>query len=77
MQAASSPRRRAAPQWADSLLFLQFILIPILYIVQELTVRLGAVTWQGDARPDQAAFRSRLGVAVGRGPCSSPASAHF
>ena len=40
---------QSGAQWGYSLLFLQFILIPILYIVQELTVRLGAVTGKGHA----------------------------
>jgi len=35
---------QSGAQWGYRLLLLQFILIPILYIVQELTVRLGAVT---------------------------------
>ncbi len=40
---------QSGAQWGYSLLPLQFILIPILYIVQELTVRLGAVTGKGHA----------------------------
>ncbi|MFY9969392.1 MAG: divalent metal cation transporter [Roseiarcus sp.] len=40
---------QSGAQWGYSLLLLQFILIPILYIVQELTVRLGAVTGKGHA----------------------------
>ena len=40
---------QSGAQWGYSLLALQFILIPILYIVQELTVRLGAVTGKGHA----------------------------
>jgi Mn2+/Fe2+ NRAMP family transporter len=40
---------QSGAQWGYSLLLLQFILIPILYIVQELTVRLGAVTGRGHA----------------------------
>jgi Mn2+/Fe2+ NRAMP family transporter len=40
---------QSGAQWGCSLLLLQFILIPILYIVQELTVRLGAVTGKGHA----------------------------
>ena len=40
---------QSGAQWGYSLLMLQFILIPILYIVQELTVRLGAVTGKGHA----------------------------
>ncbi len=35
--------------WGYRLLWLQWALIPVLYIVQELTVRLGAVTGQGHA----------------------------
>jgi Mn2+/Fe2+ NRAMP family transporter len=40
---------QSGAQWGYSLLLLQFVLIPILYIVQELTVRLGAVTGKGHA----------------------------
>jgi Mn2+/Fe2+ NRAMP family transporter len=40
---------QSGARWGYSLLALQFILIPILYIVQELTVRLGAVTGKGHA----------------------------
>ncbi len=40
---------QSGAQWGYKLLMLQFILIPILYIVQELTVRLGAVTGRGHA----------------------------
>jgi len=40
---------QSGAQWGYNLLLLQFILIPILYIVQELTVRLGAVTGKGHA----------------------------
>jgi Mn2+/Fe2+ NRAMP family transporter len=40
---------QSGAQWGYSLLALQFILIPILYIVQELTVRLGAATGKGHA----------------------------
>ena len=40
---------QSGAQWGYSLLALQFILIPILYIVQELTVRLGATTGKGHA----------------------------
>lgn len=38
---------QSGAQWGYRLLGLQFILIPILYIVQELTVRLGLVTGKG------------------------------
>ena len=34
-------------QWGYRLLLLQFVLIPILYMVQELTVRLGVFTGRG------------------------------
>ena len=40
---------QSGAQWGYSLLSLQFVLIPVLYIVQELTVRLGAVTGKGHA----------------------------
>jgi Mn2+/Fe2+ NRAMP family transporter len=40
---------QSGAQWGYSLLLLQVVLIPILYIVQELTVRLGAVTGKGHA----------------------------
>ena len=40
---------QSGAQWGYSLLLLQFVLIPILYIVQELTVRLGVVTGKGHA----------------------------
>lgn len=40
---------QSGAQWGYRLLALQAVLIPILYIVQELTVRLGAVTGKGHA----------------------------
>jgi Mn2+/Fe2+ NRAMP family transporter len=40
---------QSGAQWGYRLLMLQVVLIPILYIVQELTVRLGAVTGRGHA----------------------------
>ncbi len=40
---------QSGAQWGYSLLLLQFILIPILYIVQELTVRLAVATGKGHA----------------------------
>jgi Mn2+/Fe2+ NRAMP family transporter len=40
---------QSGAQWGYSLLWLQAVLIPVLYIVQELTVRLGAVTGKGHA----------------------------
>ena len=40
---------QSGAQWGYSLLVLQAVLIPILYIVQELTVRLGMVTGKGHA----------------------------
>ncbi len=41
---------QSGAQWGYRLLLLQAILIPILFIVQELTVRLGIVTRQGHGR---------------------------
>ena len=40
---------QSGAQWGYQLLLLQFILVPILYMVQELTVRLGLVTRKGHA----------------------------
>ncbi len=40
---------QSGAQWGYRLLALQFALIPILYVVQELTVRLGTVTGKGHA----------------------------
>ena len=49
---------QSGAQWGYRLLLLQFILIPILYIVQELTVRLGVVTGMGGSpRRIRAALR--------------------
>ena len=42
--------------WGYRLLLLQFVLVPILYIVQELTVRLGLVTGKGHAELIQKHF---------------------
>ena len=41
---------QSGAQWGYKLLTLQMALIPILYIVQELTVRLGMVTGKGHAQ---------------------------
>jgi len=41
---------QSGAQWGYSLLLLQLLLVPILYIVQELAVRLGVVTGQGHGR---------------------------
>jgi hypothetical protein len=40
---------QSGAEWGYQLLVLQFILVPVLYIVQELTVRLGIVTRKGHA----------------------------
>ena len=40
---------QSGAQWGFQLLLLQFILVPILYIAQELTLRLGIVTRKGHA----------------------------
>ena len=40
---------QSGAQWGYQLLLLQLVLVPILYIVQELTVRLGLVTRKGHA----------------------------
>lgn len=41
---------QSGAQWGYRLLLLQVVLIPILFVVQELTVRLGIVTGQGHGR---------------------------
>jgi Mn2+/Fe2+ NRAMP family transporter len=41
---------QSGAQWGYRLILLQFLLIPILYLVQELTVRLGIVTRKGHAQ---------------------------
>ncbi|MDE2049005.1 MAG: divalent metal cation transporter, partial [Betaproteobacteria bacterium] len=41
---------QSGAQWGYSLLLLQVILIPVLFVVQELTVRLGIVTGHGHGR---------------------------
>ena len=38
---------QSGAQWGYRLLLLQFLLVPVLYVVQELTVRLGLVTGRG------------------------------
>jgi len=40
---------QSGAEWGYRLLLLQLILVPILYIVQELTVRLGIVSGKGHA----------------------------
>lgn len=40
---------QSGAEWGYQLLLLQFVLVPILYVVQELTVRLGIVTRKGHA----------------------------
>jgi Mn2+/Fe2+ NRAMP family transporter len=40
---------QSGAQWGYRLLLLQVVLIPVLYVVQELTVRLGIVSGKGHA----------------------------
>lgn len=49
---------QSGAQWGYKLLGLQFILIPILYMAQELTVRLGLVTGMGHGELIKAKFGS-------------------
>ena len=56
-------------QWGYRLLGLQFLLIPFLYIVQELTVRLGIFTGRGHGELDPRRRSARSGPG-----CPSPAS---
>ncbi len=46
-------------QWGYRLLLMQFVLIPILYVVQELTVRLGIFTGKGHGELIRLAFGKR------------------
>lgn len=52
---------QSGARWGYSLLPLQFILIPVLFMVQELTVRLGIFTGKGHGE----LIRERYGVAMG------------
>ena len=58
---------QSGAQWGYRLLLLQLLLMPILYIVQELTVRLGIVT-ASPRCPDPTAFRPVLGLDLGGHP---------
>ena len=67
--AAQSGRR-----WGYAMILPQLVLIPILYVVQEMTVRLGVVTRTGHG----ALIRQRFGqgwAMLSAGPCSSRPSA--
>ena len=55
-------------QWGYRLLLLQLVLIPILYMVQELTVRLGDLHRPRPWRADPRHVRPGLGLGVGRRP---------
>ena len=55
-------------QWGYRLLMLQLVLMPILYMVQELTVRLGIFTGRGHGELIQGHVRQVLGLGVGRRP---------
>jgi len=57
---------QSGAQWGYRLLALQFLLVPILYIVQELTVRLGAATGKGHARLILEPLRTVLGLVFDR-----------
>ena len=47
---------QSGAQWGYKLLILQLVLIPILFVVQELTVRLGLATQQGHGELIRATF---------------------
>ncbi len=53
-------------QWGYQLLLLQMLLMPVLYIVQELTVRLGIFTGKGHGELIRNTFGARLGLGLGR-----------
>ena len=56
MSAPSSPPAQSGVQWGYKLLLPQIILMPVLYIVQELTVRLGIFTGKGHGELIREAF---------------------
>lgn len=57
---------QSGAQWGYRLLLLQFVLVPILFVVQELTVRLGIVTGKGHGELIRAYFgRGWAWVSVG------------
>jgi Mn2+/Fe2+ NRAMP family transporter len=51
---------QSGAQWGYRLLFLQVLLIPVLYMVQELTVRLGLVTGRGHGELIRDTFGAKL-----------------
>ncbi len=53
-------------QWGYRLLLLQLLLMPVLYIVQELTVRLGIFTGKGHGELIRNTFGRGLGLGVGQ-----------
>ena len=53
-------------QWGYQLLLLQILLMPVLYIVQELTVRLGIFTGKGHGELIRDTFGAALGLGFGR-----------
>ena len=55
-------------QWGYRLLLLQLVLIPILYMVQELTVRLGIFTGRGHGELIRQTLRHAWAMAVGGRP---------
>jgi len=58
---------RSGAQWGYQLLLLQGLLIPVLFIVQELTVRLGVVDGErGTEDLIKQHFREGVGLGVGR-----------
>ena len=58
---------QSGAQWGYRLLPLVLLLIPMLYMVQELTVRLGLYTGRGHGELIRERFGPRLGVAFNSG----------
>jgi len=59
---------QSGAEWGYRLLLLQLVLVPILYAVQELTVRLGIVTAKGHAELIRDHFGGGMGMDFRRHP---------
>jgi Mn2+/Fe2+ NRAMP family transporter len=59
-------------QWGSRLLLLQLVLIPILYLVQEVTVRLGIFTGRGHGELIRDTFGPLWGWVSATGSASPP-----
>ena len=57
---------QSGAQWGYRLLLLQLVLIPVLFMVQELTVRLGIVSGKGHGELIRDHFGRQMGLDLGR-----------